>query len=214
MTPVTVMRRSFPTPGLLFRWIVSSRRRICCVVVALLVTVATPPLWWAMQLAGLPDVGDPFDVEAFRSFTIPDERNAFVLYRRAGAMLKPLADYLKGSKDKIGPLIQWSEAGPDVRRWVEDNREAMAVYRQGTERPDALDQSVVFGREGFRTYQELWVFHLLVLLEASRLEEQGDMAGAWDWYAAMFREMHHVGLHGEVYRARACGSGTGAFATA
>ena len=40
------------------------------------------------QLIGLPDVGDPFDVAAFRAFTIPDDRNAFVLYRRAATLLK------------------------------------------------------------------------------------------------------------------------------
>ena len=38
---------------------------------------------------GLPDIGDPFDVEAFRSITIPDDRNAFVLYRQAADRLRP-----------------------------------------------------------------------------------------------------------------------------
>ena len=30
-------------------------------------------------------------------------------------------------------------------------------------------------------------FHVLALLEASRLEEQGDMAGAWGWYRTALR---------------------------
>jgi hypothetical protein len=182
----------------MFRWITRSRRRVSCVVVVLVVIVVTPPAWWAVQLAGLPDIGDPFDVDAFRAFTIPDKRNAFVLYRRAVGMLKPSEGYLKSSKERIGPLALWSEAGPDVRRWAEDNREALAVYRQGTERPDALDQAI--GAEGVGLNQGLMILRLLVLLEASRREDQGDMAGAWGWYAAMLRTIHHVGMRGEVYR--------------
>ena len=57
--------------------------------VVLLAMIVVPPLWWSLQLLGLPDVGDPFDVQAFRSFTIPDDRNAVVLYLRAGDRLKP-----------------------------------------------------------------------------------------------------------------------------
>ena len=47
-------------------------------------------LWWAAQLWGLPDIGDPFDVASFHAQTIPDDRNAFVLYRQAAARFKPL----------------------------------------------------------------------------------------------------------------------------
>jgi hypothetical protein len=35
-------------------------------------------------------------------------------------------------------------------------------------------------------------FHVLALLEASRLEERGDMAGAWGWYRAELRTIHHL----------------------
>ena len=41
-------------------------------------------LWRRSQLAALPDVGEPFDVAAFRlPAHVPDDRNAFVPYRRA-----------------------------------------------------------------------------------------------------------------------------------
>ena len=93
MTQLAGLRRSFPTFCLIaapFRWIGKSRRRVWCVVLILLSMVTAPPLWWATQLMGLPDVGDPFDVEAFRAKTIPDDRNAFVLYRQAVVLYKPL----------------------------------------------------------------------------------------------------------------------------
>ena len=40
----------------------------------------------------------------------------------------------------------------------------------------------------------------LALLEASRLEEQGDMAGAWAWYRSYLRTIHLAGHRGPLYR--------------
>jgi len=203
MPRLASLQRNFPTVRLLiapFRWIGKSRRRIWCVVLVLLAIVAGPPLCWATQLWGLPDIGDPFDVAAFRAMTIPDDRNAFVLYRQAATLLKPLTGYLKTSQTKVDMLARWSQADPDLRRWAEGNREAIAVYREGAQRPDALDPPLGLDREGFKTIVDLWSLRPMVLLEASRLEAQGDMAGAWDWYRALLRTVHHVGLHGDVYR--------------
>jgi hypothetical protein len=40
-------------------------------------------IWWLTSLNGLPDIGDPFDVEAFRAWRMPDDQNAFTYLRRA-----------------------------------------------------------------------------------------------------------------------------------
>src|SRR5262249_54954950 len=55
------------------------------VVLAACVAVAATALaiWWLNSLNGLPDIGDPFDVAAFRAFRLPDEQNAFTYLRRA-----------------------------------------------------------------------------------------------------------------------------------
>jgi hypothetical protein len=203
MTRVASLRRSFPTFQLIaapFRWIGRSRRRILVAWLMVLAMIAAPPLWWVTQLWGLPDIGDPFDVAAFRAFTIPDDRNAFVLYRQAAAVLKPDSDFEKRTTSQANRLARWSKTTPELRRWVEENREALALYRQGAERPDALDLGIGSNQEGWKTFQALRFFHMLVLLEASRLEEQGDMAGAWGWYRAMLRTLHHVGMHGTAIR--------------
>src|SRR5215475_9137846 len=66
------------------------------VVLAACVAVAATAfaIWWLNSLNGLPDIGDPFDVAAFRAFSIPDEQNAFVLYRQAKARLRwPESDF-------------------------------------------------------------------------------------------------------------------------
>jgi hypothetical protein len=41
-------------------------------------------------------------------------------------------------------------------------------------------------------------FQQLALLEASRLEEQGDTAAAWVWYRAALRATYHMGLRGTI----------------
>ena len=169
----------------------------------LVAMVVGPPLWWRVQLLGLPDIGDPFDVKAFRAFTIPDDRNAYVLYHQAMTRLKPWYPHSKTAGNRINMRAPWSKAIPELRQWAEENREALAIYRRGTERPDALDAIPRF--QGY--HQDQWgmavpldTFITLALLEGSRLDEQGDMAGAWGWYEAILRTIHHVGMHGTVDR--------------
>jgi hypothetical protein len=197
------LRRSFPTPFLIARTITKTRRRIWCVILVPLAIVAGPPVWWTIQLVGLPAVGDPFDVAAFEASTVPDDRNAFVFYDQAAVLFKRATDYFKPSTPRINLRARWSKAAPEFRQWVEQNHEALAAYRQGSERPEALDHAIESRTRDHRTFQTLWSLHLIVLLEASRLEENGDMAGAWAWYRAMRRTIHHVGMRGDVERRRA-----------
>ena len=186
-----------------FRWIGKSRRRIWCTVLILLAMIAAPPLWWATQLWGLPDIGEPFDVAEFRAMTIPDDRNAYVLYRQAAAVYKPLRQYVKKLVfDQFIWRNGWSETTPEVRQWAEANREALALFRQGSERPDALDSIVRSERDPIEMGWTLECLKRLAQLEATRLEEQGDMASAWVWYRAILRMIHQVGLHGTRTRRR------------
>ncbi len=209
MATTSSVSRNFPTLRYLaapFRWFFRSRRRVLTVAAMLLAMIAAPPLWWSLQLVGLPDIGEPFDVAAFRKFAIPDDRNAFVLYLEAADRLKPLIASSKAHAEKIDLNAPWSQADPAVRRWVEENRGAMDRYRRGTERPDALDSALPSDIDSPKLDQALRSFHQLALLEASRLEESGDMAGAWTWYRAALRTTHHMTLHASYFmRSRADG---------
>jgi hypothetical protein len=199
MASTSSVSRSFPTLRYLaapFRWLFRSRRRAWTAAAVLLAMLVVPPIWWSLQLFGLPDIGEPFDHRAFRSFTIPDDRNAFVLYRRAAALLKRIESPGDSPSRKMDLMPRWSKADPVLRRWVEANRPAMALYRQGTERTDALMLDAPDSPESHRTRSALLSFFMLALLEASRLEEQGDMAGAWVWYRAALRSSYH-----QVFRA-------------
>ena len=62
------------------------------IVLAICLVIAATALaiWWLTSLNGLPDIGDPFDVAAFRAFRVPDDQNAFTFLRRAKEKLDPL----------------------------------------------------------------------------------------------------------------------------
>ena len=151
-------------------------------VLAIGLTVAATALsvWWLNSLNGLPDIGDPFDVAAFRAFRVPDDQNAFTFLRRAEEKLTPSPSHLATS---------WSQADPKLREWVKANRQAIELFQQGADQPDAASpdgDSVVNGQR----------LTLLVLLEAGRREESGDMAGAWDCYRAILRMATHARRRG------------------
>ncbi len=201
MTPTSSVSRNFPTLRYLaapFRWFFRSRQRVLTAAAVLLAMIAAPPVWWAMQLMGLPEIDEPVDVQAIRSFRIPDESNAFILYRRAADRLKPLKplrDQVAVPLNQLGP---WPKDDDEARRWVEENREALEIFRRGTERPDALDLVPAYHNQSWSSILALRSFQMLARLEAGRLERQGDMAGAWVWYRAALRSNYHIGLRGSV----------------
>lgn len=200
MTTPTTASRNFPTLRYLaapFRWLFRSRRRALTAAAVLVAMIAAPVIWWSIQLTGLPDIGDPFDVAAFRSRTMPDDRNAFVLYAEAEAKLLPRNKTFPSEGPRADMTVAWSKAAPKLREWVEANREAMELYRRAADRPDAL----ATGRQAQdQQYEVFRSFHWLAMLEASRREEQGDMAGAWTWYRAAMRASYHFGQRGNMLR--------------
>jgi hypothetical protein len=170
-------------------------------VVGGLLIVAGAWAWWLTQLWGLPDVGDPFDVAAFEAVSVPDERNAFFEYREAASMSsRTLGKFQKIMKaDELNRFpASWSEAGAHWRDFLAESGEAMAIWRAGSEKPDFL--YVHADGLSFRTLlavtQELRMLARLAVLEGSRLEDRGDMAGAWGWYRSALRSSRHSGRHG------------------
>ncbi|HWE39980.1 MAG TPA: hypothetical protein VG406_25740 [Isosphaeraceae bacterium] len=153
----------------------------------------------ANALRGLHDIGDPFDVAAFSKVEVPDERNAFVEYSQAARMDTRLSG---GQKvyDQLDAALQgdWSKVPEPIRAWLEANRPALAVWRQGTEKPDALYHTPAEATVEtlLPVTQDVRMFAQLALLEGSRLEAEGDMRGAWGWYRAALRSSRHVTRHG------------------
>ena len=167
------------------------------VVLGLLFLAGALEAWRGASLIGLPNAGDPFDLAAFREFRIPEEDDAIVLLRKAQEKLTRMPG-LPSAVLRRGPAIGWSKSAPELRDWVTANRDLLEVFRAGAERKDAIPHPG-FDRD-VNYFYFIGEFSWLVLLEASRLEEQGDLEGAWSWYRALFRMKLHVMRRGSVFQ--------------
>ena len=145
--------------------------------------------WWTTTLYGLPDVGDPFDVAAFVEKPVPDDENAYTLYREAARRI--------GEEPNDQMTWDWATAGPVEKGWLEQNREPLELWRRGTERPRSLyiPSRSINSLTLLPVVQKCRVFVRLAQLEGSRLEAVGDLEGAWRWHRAIFRASRHVGHH-------------------
>lgn len=166
--------------------------------VALILFLAAVGTWWATQLWGLPDIGEPFDIAAFTSLHVPDDRNAFFEYRDATSMISVLRRAINYRPDWRKYAEEWSKANQDWKDFAVKARPALDIWRAGSERPDYCyphPEGI-----GMSTHlpvtPELGMLGQLAILEGSRLEESGDMDGAWGWYRAAFRASRHNGRHG------------------
>ena len=103
-SPAAVSGASSKTLQLLRKRLRQLLRVTLVLAICLAVAAMALAIWWLNSLNGLPDIGDPFDVVAFRTFSLPDDRNAFTFFRRAWKAIKPI--YGGG----------WSETNPEFLR--------------------------------------------------------------------------------------------------
>jgi hypothetical protein len=155
-------------------------------------------VWRSASLFGLPDIGDPFDVTAFRSFRVPEDQDAVILFRQAAAKVPSLPS-LPQEIIRLGPAVGWSQADPRLREWSTANRDALELFRQSTNRPDGILHSSFDWKDNDQ-YLNLGPLVWLALLEGARSEEQGEMAAAWMWYRTVLRMRVHVMRRGSVYQ--------------
>jgi hypothetical protein len=91
----------------------------------------------------------------------------------------------------------WSKAAAELREWVSASGQTLALFQAAAERPDGLPHPDV---DHISPYFHLGDLSWLVILEASRLQEQGDMEGAWGWYRALYRIKNHVIRRGSMFQ--------------
>jgi hypothetical protein len=170
------------------------RRRLALLLAYTLVVVAVAGWTWrATRLWGLPDIGDPFDVAAPATKAIPEAENAWALYDQAADLIREPGDP-RAAKIPAG-LYSWDGlnlSDRDWRPWLEANREALLLWRRGAER-DRARWLWVDHHSGWGTAESLGLFARLACVEGRRLEQAGDMAGAWGWYNAALRTSRHAG---------------------
>ena len=139
--------------------------------------------WRSLCLTGLPDIDDPFDLQAFMAYHVPAAQDAFTIYEHAGALYHP-SDVAIEDPARIWSSVGsgWARAGPELQSWVEQNRDALAVWQRGTERMRAMAIAPheLRPNRGQPLPANRWRdFAWMALLEGSRLEEAGDPAAAW-----------------------------------
>jgi hypothetical protein len=172
--------------------------------IGLAVAAGAFAIWWSSSLNGLPDIGEPFDVEAFLGFSVPDDRNAFAYLRLAHEKTVPLPG-IPLRLTPGDPNFSWPLADPRLREWGEANREAFDLFQRGADQPDASHPA---GEPAVAPETNLlwWV----ALLEGSKRREGGDTAGSFECYRSMLRMITHFRRRGStVQRLGAKGASLG-----
>lgn len=170
----------------------------------ILVAGALALLVW-YRIASTPDVGEPFDVRAFLSFSIPDDQNAFTYYRKATVLFID-----EPSTVSAGPSRQvtfranyddsirkgWPLANKDCRQWLTANRAALDLWKRGTECLQAMETSPAdLGPLNLPDCGAPRRLARLSLLEAARVSADKSPAEAWIWYRAALRFSRHAAMH-------------------
>jgi hypothetical protein len=188
IAPLTLLERSkgWKRRGLVFLYL-------------MIATTASVFVWRAVCLSRLPDSPEPFDVVKYARVEVPDADNAILAYREIFARFGDLsAKTYNVPSEKAWIVSDWSSADPEVRRWADDQRNALEAWVPTNDRTDSLLVQPGELRMGtlLEPLQSIRPYVRLALLEGSRLELAGDLAGAWRMYRAALRASRHVGRHG------------------
>jgi hypothetical protein len=186
-----------------------SRRLKRSAIGILILVVAVPVGYRAYEVLDTPDVGEPFDVEAFASYSLPDERNAFTYYRKAVKLFvteQAVMDSdatIKSSdfwKSWTAAAEGWEHAIPGVRRWVAVNRPMLAEWKHGADCAESLEYSPADLLAGIPwssdSAQRLQNCARLQDLEGMRLIAEGHPTEAWGCFRNLLRASRHLAMHG------------------
>ena len=172
--------------------------------------VGIPVAFVIYQRLSVPDIGEPYDVQAFLKYSVPDEENAYAFYRDAAARLQTADAYGRTltAQDADGPgtfleALQKAQAeGLDaadgrVRGWVEANHNALETWLAGTKLEQALEVHPrnLTAVSSLAVTQSCRELARLAVLAGDRAAASGDQDEAWTWYAATLRSSRHLGMH-------------------
>ena len=131
---------------------------------------------------------------------MPEDRNAFFGYQEATEIIRAAR---RARSTRTLPQwdtysTEWSKVAQPWRDATALFRPALDLWRSASEKPDYLYEH--HGGFSAKTIlpvtTELGFLGRMGLLEGSRLEESGDVLGAWGWYRAALRASRHNGRHG------------------
>lgn len=189
-----------PTDRRPSKWLILFKPKVGIPLAILIVLASIPLAIRSWRISSLPQIDEPFDVEAFCSVTIPDEENAAVEYREAFDLFVEFPnpsphwnsywDMVKGD---------WTDAPPALVAWTSSNDRAFDIWLKGTVKPKAMfvqrsDVDFV-SLDYISTARSLSRFAMLRVGQHLR---DGNTDEAWKILRAAFRFSRHVGQHGIV----------------
>lgn len=137
---------------------------------------------------GLDDAPEPFDIAAFQAERIPDDQNAYAIFKRAYEMLDKKPPSFTNLQMKMREA-EWVDINAEARDWIDRNLPALEVWRTGTDLPFLQSPKGLldFSEDPAVSWNSRTLWSQMALLQASRLEDAGDFSGAWKWHKARLR---------------------------
>ncbi len=161
--------------------------------------LVAPFLYRGYCISRIPDIGDPFDVEAFGTVAIPPIDNAMTQYALA---VKSLRKPTGVASDDFEKALEhgWTQTSEPLRKWLADNQVALAEWRKGTERSQAAEIPPKDFRFStlIKVTSESRELTRLAILQAERCAHESDLDNAWDWLRASVRASRHVQQNGAL----------------
>jgi hypothetical protein len=178
--------------------------RTAAVVISIAALPGAVCLFRASRLWGLPDIGEPFDVQAFQQIDVDPGENAWTAYSAAESLLTEEGRSATPRRSGVSLLeLSWDAVSAEDRAWLEANRPALERWRAGTGKPVAMRVSprAISLNNAVGGVQVGTTWATLSKLESLRLESSGNLDAAWTWHRAFYRYSRHRGcLDSEVER--------------
>jgi ABC-type transport system involved in multi-copper enzyme maturation permease subunit len=190
----------------------SWRPRLRFLGLLLIPLIGLPAAVAAHRVYEIPGTGPGFSPEQVLRAVTREEAETAAMYRHAIAVLVPMRpgaaalmtdEETRSVADRFA-AHGWEQATPAERAWLEVNRAPLDITLQAALRPSCVFYDPRERRNDTATGELLPSFELaeLLLLEARRLESDGDLAEALDCYVATIRLGYHVQAAGTLFQFR------------
>ena len=147
----------------------------------------------------LPDTPEPVVLARAGHVDLADADNAMTPYAAAARLLTREGHSLGPSPRLARQQWNWSSAIAEVRSWQEANRAVLGDWLDGSRRGDALlVQPQEYNLATPELSGKLKVLAQIGVLEATRLQAEGDLDEAWVHFRAALRSGWHLGRNAGV----------------
>ena len=196
MTEANTTPPADPDPVRWYRLWVPGWRVITAVtllMLALPLGIRWSRLWW------MPNLPEPFDVEAFSELPVMND-NAYVYFRKAlfQHVRIPMDREFCDLQERLNGNVSWDQTPESIRAWVMSNQEALGLFRQGGRCADAnfLPPEDYTINTLLGVQQDLRDMFWVANLDAFRLLDEGNPREAAELLHDSFRASRHLGRRG------------------